>query len=116
MALTTSLIANGLHHSLASGNVVAGAGFGEVAGIGAGQLIQFLLPYPREIFDRVGFQDQFYVTVKSLDGNVTSAVPNATQFADDPATGLQIARLDIDVIELPANIEVLFEAHHSSGR
>lgn len=116
MALVTNLIADGLHHALAAGDVVAGAGFGEVAGVGAAQLIQFLLPYEQEITARVGFEDQFYVTCRSTDGNITAAVPDAVPFATDPVTGLQIARLLVDVAALPANVSILFESHHSAGR
>lgn len=116
MALTTNLISEGLHHALAAGDVVAGAGFGEVAGVGAGQLIQFLLPFDPAIASRVGFEDQFYVTCRSIDGNITAAVPDAVPFTTDPTTGLQIARLNVDVAALPANVNILFESHHSAGR
>lgn len=116
MALTTNLIAEGLHHALSEGNIVAGAGFGEVAGAGAGQLCQFLLPFDPAIVSRVGYADQFYVVFQSLDGNVTAADPDAVPFTTDPTTGLSIARLLLDVTALPANVRVHFESHHSTGR
>lgn len=116
MALTTNLIPNGLHHSLSQGDIIAGAGFGEVGAAAANQLCQFLLPYSREITDREGFEDQFYVLFETLDGNVTAASPDAVPFATDPGTGLQIARLRLDVAALPASVKIIFESHHSAGR
>jgi len=116
MALTTSLVPSGIHHSRASGNILAGAGFGEVAGVGAAQLCRFLLPYPAEISDLPGFQDQFYINFQSTDGNVTAASLDAQQFETDPATGLPVVRFRLNIAGLPAAVDVLFEAHHSAGR
>lgn len=116
MALATTLVPSGLHHAVSQGNVVAGAGFGEVAGAGAAQLCRFLLPYPRAEWSRPGFEDQLYVVVKSLDGNVTNAVLDAQALEPDPGGELQIARLRLDVAALPADVQIWFEAHHSTGR
>ena len=116
MALPTTLIPSGIYHSQAEGDVVAGAGFGEVAGVGPNQLCRFLLPYPEAITDPPGFQDQVYVIFKTNDGNISDATLDAVQFETDPTTGLQVIRLLLDVDALPANIQANFEAHQSAGR
>lgn len=116
MALATNLVANGRHHALAQGNVVAGAGFGEVAAAGDAQIFRLLLPFTEDIFRLPGFEEQCYVTFRSLDGLVTGVVLDAVPFETDPGTGLQILRLNIDVLQLPANVHVLVESHHSAGR
>ncbi len=116
MALVTSLIDEGLHHALAVGDIIAGAGFGEVAGPGAGVLMRLLLPFSEEVFDKVGFEEQFYTTFQSLDGNVSAVSMDVTEFETDPSTGQQIIRFRLDVGALPATVDILLESHHSEGR
>ena len=116
MALTTPLVQAGLHHAVSSGDIVAGAGFGEVAAIGANQLCRFLLPFDEKNWRLPGFAPQFYVFFKSIDGNVTNAIFDAQEFEADVSGDFQVARLRLDVAALPAQVQVWFEAHHSAGR
>lgn len=116
MALATTLIAEGLHHALAEGDIVAGAGFGEVAGAGTNVLMRLLLPFSEEVFDKVGFEEQFYTFFASRDGNITTVAMDGTEFETDPSTGLQIIRFRLDIAALPASVYILLESHHSEGR
>lgn len=114
MALSAALVASGLQHAAATGSITVGAGFGEVAALGVGQLMQIRLPFASKVFNAVGFADQLYVTAKSLDGNVSDVRLNATPVTYD-ATGA-ILRLDVDIAAAPASMYILIEAHHSIGR
>jgi hypothetical protein len=114
--LATPFISQGLHHAKSEGNVVAGADFGEVAGVGASQLCRFLLPFAAKNWQLPGFADQFYTTFKTVDGNISAAVYDAQEFETDPTTGQQVVRLRLDVGALPASVQIFFESHHSAGR
>jgi hypothetical protein len=116
MALQTTEIPSGLHHAKSEGAVIIGNGFGEVSGVGAAQLCRFLLPFEDRVTEPPGFEDQFYVTFKSVDSNISAAALDAQQFETDPTTGRQIVRLRLDVNALPAIVQVIFEAHQSVGR
>lgn len=114
MALTVALVPSGKHHAVATGSITQGAGFGEVAAIGASQLMQLRLPFPADFAAKPGFADQLYVTAKSLDGNVTDVRLNATPITFDTVSA--ILRLDVDISLAPASMNILIEAHHSIGR
>lgn len=116
MALNVVLVANGLAHAVTQGQIDVGPGYGQVPALGAAQLLKLLLPFSREIVNKVGYQDQFYVLAKSLDGNVTKFALDATQFETDVATGQSVVRLNVDIVAVPASVEIWLEAHHSTGR
>lgn len=118
MALTVALVPNGLHHAVTSGTITVNVvpGYGEVAAIGANQLLKLLLPFAREVIDKVGYQEQFYVLVKLLDASVTAVVLDAQQFETDPVTGQSVLRLRVDIAADPGNVLLWLESHHSTGR
>lgn len=118
MALTASLVPNGLHHAVTSGTITVNPvpGYGEVAAIGANQLLKLLLPFAREIIDKVGYQEQFYILAKLLDASVTAVTLDAVQFETDPVTGQSVVRLRVDLAAAPGNVLLWLESHHSSGR
>jgi hypothetical protein len=119
MTMSVALVPEGHHHAVALGPITQGAGFGEVAALGVGQLLRLRLPFgstpqTANTIVMVGFEEQFYVLSKSLDGNVTDVRLNATQFEYD-AQGA-IIRLDVDIAAFPAEMQIWLEAHHSIGR
>lgn len=114
MPMTVTLLPDGLHHAIATGEITIGAGFGEVVGLGIGQLMQLRLPFESRVFVPEGFEEQFFILAKSLDGNVGDVRLNAIPFVYDPA-GI-ILRLDVDITAAPANTYMQLEAHHSVGR
>jgi hypothetical protein len=114
MAISTTLVGSGQHHAVATGNVTVGAGYGEVAAAVADSLITFLLPFSPKIFAMPGFEDQLYVTSKSLDGNSTDVRLDATPITYG-ASG-PVLRLRIDLTAVPAEIYIQIEANHSTGR
>jgi hypothetical protein len=116
MALTVALVAEGILHSQVSGQITVGAGYGQVAALGANQLLKLLLPYNREVYRLPGFKEQIYVLAKPLDSNVSAIALDATQFENDPATGAQVLRLRVDISAVPASVQIWIEAHHSTGR
>lgn len=118
MALTTALVPHGLHHAVTGGSITVNAvpGYGEVAALGANQLLKLLLPFARQVIDKVGYQDQFYTLAKLLDASVTDIRLDATQFETDPATGQSVLRLRVDIVAAPGNVLLWLESHHSTGR
>jgi len=116
MALTVVLVANGIAHAKAQGQLTTGSGYGTVPGLGANQLLKLLLPFSKEITNKVGYQDQFYVLAAPLDANVTDIRLDATQFETDPTTGQSVLRLRVDINAEPADVQIWMEAHHSTGR
>lgn len=115
MALTVNMVGPaGLHHANASGTITIGAGFGEVAGVGPNQLMRLRLPYEPRVYNPAGFEEQFYVLVRSTDGLVTDVRLDATQFEYDAIS--PILRLRVDLTGAPAQVEMWLEAHHSVGR
>lgn len=116
MALTVSLVPNGLHHGVTSGAIDIGPGYGQVAAIGANQLLKLLLPFAREVIDKVGYEDQLYILAKLLDASVTRVALDAVQFEIDPITRQSVLRLRVDVAAVPGNVLLWLESHHSTGR
>lgn len=114
MTLSTALVSSGLQHAVSTGSITQGAGFGEIAALGAAQLMRLRLPFARNITTAAGFVDQLYVTARSLDGNVQNVALNATPVTFDN-TGA-ILQLDVDISAFPAVMYILIEAHHSIGR
>jgi hypothetical protein len=114
MTISAALTANGIHHAQALGNVTVGAGSGEVPAIGTNQLMTLPLPFPDRVYLYPGFEDQFYIISKSLDGNVTDVRLDAQQFSY--VNGVPSLRLRMDVAAVPASVNILLEAHHSIGR
>lgn len=118
MALTVSLISNGLHHAVTSGSITVNPvpGYGEVAALGANQLLRLLLPFQRDIIDKVGYQEQFYILAKLINASVTDIRLDAVQFEIDPVTGQSVLRLRVDIVAAPGNVRLEIESHHSTGR
>lgn len=118
MALTVSLVSDGLHHAVTSGAITINPvpGYGEVAALGANQLLKLLLPFAREVYDKVGYQEQFYILTKLLDASVTDVRLDVTQFESDPVTNQSVVRLRVDIAAAPGNVLLWLESHHSSGR
>jgi hypothetical protein len=114
MAMTATMVEGGLHHAVATGSITVGAGFGEVPATGVAQLMRIRLPFDPKVYAVPGFEDQFYVTAKSLDGNVTDIALNATQFEYDSTS--PILRLNVTITAAPAACLIWLEAHHSIGR
>lgn len=115
MALTVNMVGpDGLHHAQSSGLLTLGAGFGEVAGVGPNQLLRLRLPYEARVYTPAGFEEQFYILAKSIDGSVTDIRLDATQFEYDSVS--PILRLRVDLTAAPAQVEMWLEAHHSVGR
>lgn len=115
MALAVSMVGDaGLHHAEAHGAITLGSGFGEVAAVGANQLLRLRLPYEPRVYNPAGFEEQFYVLAKSLDGLVTDIRLDAQQFEYDSVS--PILRLRVDLTGAPAQVEMWLEAHHSVGR
>lgn len=114
MALTATMVGNGQHHAIATGSITIGGGFGEVAGLGANQLLRIRLPFDPKLYAYPGFEDQFYIVARSLDGNVTDMTVNATGFEYDATSA--ILRLDVDITAAPAACYLQLEAYHSVGR
>lgn len=118
MALSVSLVPAGLHHAITSGSITVNPvpGYGEVAALGANQLLKLLLPFAPEIINKPGYQEQFYVTAKLLDASVTNVQLDAQQFETDPLTGQSVLRCRVDLAAVPGNVFMLLESHHSAGR
>jgi hypothetical protein len=118
MALTVSLVPQGLHHAVTSGAITVNPvpGYGEVAAVGANQLMKLLLPFAREVIDKVGYQDQFYILVKLIDASVTDVRLDTIQFETDPVTNQSVLRLRVDLAAAPGNVLCWIESHHSTGR
>lgn len=118
MTLSAALIPSGQQHAETSGTISVGAAFGEVAAAGANQLLRLPLPFPLDVITPAGFADQLYLTAKSLDGFVTDVRFDAVPVEYDNATAPSqaIARLRVDSSQLPAQVQMIFEAHHSIGR
>ncbi len=118
MALSVALVPQGLHHAITSGQItVAGVpGYGEVAAVAANQLMKLLLPFQKEVTDKIGYREQFYILAKSFDGSVTDVRLDATEFETDPTTGQSVVRLRVDMAAAPGNVEIWLESHHSAGR
>lgn len=114
MALSVALVGQGLHHAVATGSITQGSGFGEVAALGAAQLMRLRLPFESRVYTPEGFERQFYIIAKSEDGNVTAVTLNATPFEYDDTS--PIARFDVTITAFPAQMEIWLEAHHSVGR
>lgn len=114
MTMSVALVGSGLHHAVATGTITQGAGFGEVAALGAAQLMRLRLPFSKSMSAVPGFADQLYITARSLDGNVSNVALNATQVTFD-ATGA-ILQLNVDISAFPASMYIAIEAHHSIGR
>jgi hypothetical protein len=114
MTMSVALVPNGLHHAAATGSITAGAGFGEIAAVGANQLMQLRLPFSLSMAAKPGFAEQMYVTAKSLDGNVADVRLDAAAVIFDTVS--PILQLRVDATVLPANMYILIEAHHSIGR
>lgn len=114
MTLAIALVPNGLQHAAVTGSITAGAGFGEIAGAGANQLMRLRLPFALDMASKPGFADQMYVTAKSLDGNVSDVRLDAAPVVFDTVS--PILQLRVDATVLPASMYILIEAHHSIGR
>lgn len=114
MALSVTIIREGLHHAVANGSVTVGAGFGEVPAIGLAQPMALRLPYDTRVFVPRGFEDQFYVLAKSLDGMVTDVRLAPVVFTYDTVS--PILHLLVDLVAAPAVTTIWLEAHHSVGR
>jgi len=118
MALPTpALVASGLLHAKTLGTIDVGPGEGQVAAFGANQLMQLDITgaFSRDIRNKPGFADQFYITSKSLDANVTDIRLNAVPFLLDANGDPAILQLDVD-ITADGDVYILMEAHHSAGR
>lgn len=116
MALTTELVPNGYQHARSLGSVTAGAGYGQVAGAGANQLLKVALPFSPAVFDLPGFEDQTYITSQLLDGNITAMSLDAQQFEYDSTTKQAVLRFRVDVAALPAAISLNVQAEHTPSR
>jgi hypothetical protein len=118
MALTVSLVPDGLHHAVTSGSITVNPvpGYGEVAALGANQLLKLLLPFADKVIDKVGYQEQFYILAKLLDASVSNVMLDAIQFELDPVTGQSVVRLRVDIAVAPGNVLIWLESHHSAGR
>lgn len=118
MALPTpALVPSGLLHATTQGTIDVGPGEGQVPALGPNQLMQLDITgaFSRDIRNKPGFADQFYVTSKSLDANVTDIRINAVAFLLDANGDPAILQLDVD-LTAPGDVYILMEAHHSSGR
>lgn len=121
MPIVAVMVPLGLHHAHTTGSVTAPQGegepgYGEVAAVGADELLLLPLPFKKEVYDKVGFEEQFYILAKSLDGNISSITLDATEFEADPDTGAPILRLRVTSTALPGLVEIWLESHHSAGR
>jgi len=116
--LNVSLVPNGLHHAVTSGDITVNAvpGYGEVSALGASQLLKLLLPFDREITNKAGYQDQVYVVARLSDASVTNVALDAVQFEQDPVTRQSVLRLRVDIAANPGNLLCWIESHHSTGR
>jgi hypothetical protein len=115
MALSAVLVGReGLAHARVDGLLTVGPDFGEVPAVGLDQLVRLRLPYEPRVYVPVGFEEQFYILSKSIDGLVTDIRLDATQFEYDSVS--PILRLRFDLTAAPAQIEMWLEAHHSVGR
>jgi hypothetical protein len=121
MTISAVLVPNGTgvtqHHALAQGSITAGAGNGEVAGVGANQLMTLVLPFPSYLVRQSSFVDQIYILSKSMDGNVSDIRLDAVPVTIFPNNTLAVAtlRLRLDVTALPASVSIWIESHHSAG-
>ena len=116
MALAVSLVPDGLHHAVTSGTITLGNAYGEVAAVAANQLLKLLLPFEREVINKTGYEEQFYVLTKLIDASVTDVRLDAVEFETDPTTGQSVLRLRVDMAAAPGNVDIWIESHHSTGR
>ncbi len=111
-----TLVQEGLHHAGSEGTVTVGAGNGQVSAIGLNELmILDITAFEYVIREDVGFQEQFYIFTKSLDGLITDVRLDAQEFNLD-ADGIPIeVRLRVDLTAV-GDLYLLIESHHSAGR
>lgn len=116
MTMAMEMIDSGLHHAKSTGTLSAGAANGQIAAPGANVLLKLTLPFSPKVWNYPGAANQTYVHFRSLDGNVSNVVLDATQFETDVTTGQPVLRLRVDALALPATVECAVEVHHSIGR
>ena len=120
MTISMALVDSGKQHAVSSGTLSAGAANGQIAAAGTNVLLKVALPFDPSVWtcgkDPQGSQDQTYVNFKSLDGLVTNVELDATQFEEDATTGVPLLRLRVDVVSLPAEVEIQVETCHSVSR
>lgn len=116
MALTAILVPGneGVHHAITTGLLTVGPGFGEVPAIGMNQLLRLRLPFMPAFYATRGYEEQFYVIIKSLDGAVTNVVLDPLEFEYDNVSS--ILRLRVSLTSAPAALQTWLESHHSVGR
>lgn len=114
MALSVAIVGEGLHHAVASGNITVGGDFGEVPATGIAQPMSLRLPFDSRVYVPEGFEDQFYIIAKSLDGSVSDVRLAPTAFTNDGVS--PILHLLVDLTAAPAAMSIWLEAHHSIGR